>query len=546
MNCMRLGLVSLAAILLSSLAVSPLVTRAEPSRKSLRNDARLTGKVTISSKGLYLGELLDRISAVTEIPVYASDRLEPNSGRLITAVVRQKTAYDVMEALEQLYSTRADRYFWKLERKGDSEAYVLQHTVAASATRQRREAFIQDYLIRFHQHVSQFYDLPPQRRVEVAANDPALSRADTPKQAVRFSFVKDLSPEQLRAVLSGRLLSVPFTQLSSAQQAYVQQSHEMRLTNGQEEGNPPDANTHIEIFRDDVGTTPLVVVRLGKHGAIPILGGMPAQNAERDWLEGQWSPARVDPSAPNEMVAASRDKTLGTDPSRLSGSPAVIARTLGERCAVDLLYDRMVQRDETAQPEVNLPNKLSTVLGGLKEQFVWRHAHPFLLLRRPDWGGVDLSGLVPWPTIRRLREAAANDEGYLSADQWRVMAEMPKEQLHTLEREFPDARAVSRFQILLRLEAAMNAQERLKLEQPEGVGWADLSAGMRKRLLVLFQPEEARAVRLVYSWRTAKTRRVVQVFLGSGPIRPLEIALSKRGDLEEQPPRPSVFSAPTR
>ena len=114
------------------------------------------------------------------------------------------------------------------------------------------------------------------------------------------------------------------------------------------------------------------------------------------------------------------------------------------------------------------------------------------------------------------------------------LAELSRDQLDSLSREFPDAGPIKQVQIPLRVVAGMERAERLKTSSPEGSAWKDWSAATRQRMLTLFTPAEARTVRVVLQFLQAERPPKVSFFFGEddGQARPRSLPLGKR---REQP-----------
>src|SRR5437016_5987651 len=109
------------------------------SKELFPEDGRLARVVSIARGRVYLGELLEELSAKGRVPLAVSETRGPVDGIQLTAYLRNRPLREVMQALQELFSSRYDRWEWQDAPNGRM-GYLLQHqrapAAAAAAARQ--------------------------------------------------------------------------------------------------------------------------------------------------------------------------------------------------------------------------------------------------------------------------------------------------------------------------------------------------------------------------------------------------------------------------
>src|SRR5687767_12166536 len=100
---------------LGILLTAPITAGASsPKRVVLRDHPRLRRIVTLEERRIELGALFDWLSDKT-VKIEASDRITPVSGYQVTAVLKDRPLWEVLEGTVRLYSTKSDPWYWTSE-----------------------------------------------------------------------------------------------------------------------------------------------------------------------------------------------------------------------------------------------------------------------------------------------------------------------------------------------------------------------------------------------------------------------------------------------
>src|SRR5436309_82003 len=78
----------------------------------LSREPGLARPVSFSAYRIYVGEVLEQISAKTGAVLETDERLAPLSGYELTLVVHERPAWEVLDAVRRLYLAGQDRWYW--------------------------------------------------------------------------------------------------------------------------------------------------------------------------------------------------------------------------------------------------------------------------------------------------------------------------------------------------------------------------------------------------------------------------------------------------
>ncbi|MBM3458641.1 MAG: hypothetical protein FJX77_08945, partial [Armatimonadetes bacterium] len=90
-------------------------------------DPRLLKSVSLQEHRIYLGDLLERVRSATGVRLGVADQPDAVSGFLVTAVVHDRPAWELLDALAGLYSTRQDRWYWRRSGNRKAPVYRLEY-----------------------------------------------------------------------------------------------------------------------------------------------------------------------------------------------------------------------------------------------------------------------------------------------------------------------------------------------------------------------------------------------------------------------------------
>ncbi len=487
---------ALAAFLLlaSSLVFAP-ASPAQP-RSALARDARLQRPVSISATRIYLGELLEEIMAQTGVPLQASDRLGPVSGYNLTGVVDRRPAYELLEALASLFRVPPDNWYWRPERRRGAAGYQLYNSLSWETTKEARAAFGEGFRRRQHQRRKEFFSLPPDRREAAARGDPMLAASNNPRSEGFFSFIAGLGEADLKAISGGQAREIPIGDLQPEQTQFIRDLYAQTRNLGRPGVQQPDDIQKLRLF---YGPNESIVLEIGPLGGHGVLGGTWLQQAFADETYRRWIGPGESRAAPDEPVPHPDEKPRPEELEIRRETHDRLLHRLGRLGRFSVLFDcpPYVRGRRSSGGDFSLRARLPGLLANLERiDPFWKRRAPFLLFRPREWDGLERDMLVPWPVVRRLRSSAEANAGYLDLDDWLDLSVLSTDQLAYLEEEFPDTSQVRRYHVQLRLIREMNARERAALARPDGAGWSDWSDATRRRLEVLFAPEEARAIRI--------------------------------------------------
>jgi hypothetical protein len=224
----RFGAV-LGLLLLTALAFGQTAAVEPPIDMKMRQaDVRLNMPVSLSADRIYLGELLEMLSAKTHV-LLSIDENDSFSGVPITCELKQLPLANVMNSLWSLLGSQNGFWEWKAERGETATYYNLHPTAAVRKTSERSRQAMQAAL-EFHAErmISMAFLSPEERKAagesfaaSVAKENPALAltyfaRYDDNEErwnAIRL-FAYILSPDQRLRALRGERIDIPFNALN--------------------------------------------------------------------------------------------------------------------------------------------------------------------------------------------------------------------------------------------------------------------------------------------------------------------------------------------
>ncbi|HTE16950.1 MAG TPA: hypothetical protein VK689_01045, partial [Armatimonadota bacterium] len=389
---------------------------AEPS--ILSSDARLAKRVTLSAYRIHLGELLERLSAETGVPLATDERHSLISGRELAVVVHDRPAAEVLDAVARLYNFPPDRWYWAREKRGRRGLYVLHNTLSDAELMRRREEWELNTLLEEYHWKKGFLALPPGRRDLMAASNPALQGLNTSKYAGMFSFVGNLPENELVAILRGQPLSIPASAFSPAQRSALaadiaEGNTQRRQSFIHTEGQAEPLELRVEDLEsvslkrgDEVGGLPTLTftMHMGNSQTITsLLGGWDLLGALREHTPDDWVATDETVTAEDQPVPPAGTRVHPADLQSEHNTADRLLEQLGQVSRLNLLYDRPVSRHSRFYITLkkSLEGRLPQVLSSIRNDFVmWKRWDDFLLFRLADWSVDHTRVPVPWPVIR--------------------------------------------------------------------------------------------------------------------------------------------------
>lgn len=537
MRTQRLARGSAYAALLAILGSPAWSANAErPVRSVFAGNTALQRPLTLSTRSIRLGELVDRIAALTGVDLEVDDqRVEPVSGYSLTVVVHNRRAAETLEAIASLYSFRPDRWYWeRTSREEANPKYVLRHTLPAAAARQTREAIMRATLQDQFRKLSALYSATPQQRNRMAALDPMLAAYNTPRNADFLSFLALLSPAEVDKVMSGGDVEVPRSRLSSRQRAFI--TKEYRDSNLLGQPNVPQPDTLDKVTVAGAGLNePSIMLNLGPLGSHGLVGGIWMDAALKAASTRNWTGSDDSNQAPQGSVPAAGVSTKLNDDVIRGVRHDSLLRRLGRIGKLNILFDRTTPSAAERRVSMDFPleGDLADLLPRLcKDRFVWKRRSSFLLFRPEGWEVMDRGEVPSWPVVRDLRRAVAANGGYLRPEDWIRLGRFGRDALELLEDEFPDAKVsqIGRVHGLMRLAFQVRESDRQQWDREGGVGWNDLSPRARAVLRQLEPKADLRRIRVLLQWKANAQPPSGTFYLGyqEGVKNPIRLTFQKR------------------
>ncbi len=505
-------------------------------RSVFAGNIALQRPITLSTRSIRLGELVDRISALTGVDLQVDDQsVDPVSGFTLTAVVQSRTAAETLEAIPALYSFPPDRWYWdRTQKEGAEPKYVLRHTLPHLASRQLREVMAKEALSRQFQKVSALYAASPQQRNKMAESDPMLAALNTPRNLDFLSFMQGLGEADVLTLMSGGIVDIPMSRLSQRQRAFV--TNEFRSANllGREGVVQPHEFEKISLEGAGLNE-PSIFLNLGSVGSHAVLGGIWIDQELSTLSLKNWVSRSESAKAPEGDVPAPGVPLKPNDLRIQNTRYDSLLRRLGRLGRLNLLLDRTTPSaaERTYSADFPLAGKLSQLLPRLSySRLLWKKRAAFLLFRPDDWQALDRGEVPSWPVVRDLRRAAVANSGYLRPEDWIRLGRFDREALEHLEEEFPDfgARQFSMVHQLMRLAFRVRESDRQQWNRDGGVGWDDLSPRARAALRQMEPQADLRRVRVLLQWKPDAKPPAGTFYLGyqDGVKNPVKLTFQKR------------------
>jgi hypothetical protein len=410
-------------------------------------DERLTQPVSVRAGTYYLGELLDQIGREAKVPLEVSDARGAVSGIQLIAAVKMLPLRQVMGGLAELLSHRFDRWEWQAAPAG-KPGYRLRHQQSPQEASEaaRREVFAKwSADVRAYHEIAR---LPDQSRSARAGQRPDLFLPNGVNWGLA-NLLGEVSDADLEALLQGHLLGLNRAALSSrGQKAYdtlIASNPPPKITYSVAPGvvapppQPVPAGPAIS-FHWNWETRfigPVLWCQINGNTSTNVVGGGGwdmhwRRSAEPGWRD--WS----DPA-----IQAVRQKWTTEDPATKqplqSHSTVDWVRLAASKHGLNVLVDDVYPQYRTTYGG-RLRRTAEEAAVDLTSGDHEIRQHGELYLARHISAMIHPRGhLVAWAEIKRLRESAERNRGYLGFQELLWVAGLNQDQLAGLGEEFPDA-----------------------------------------------------------------------------------------------------------
>ena len=443
-------------LLLLTVVVSGQTVAVEPpiDRKMRQADVRLNAPVSLSADRMYLGELLENLSAKTHVAL-SIDENESFSGVPITCDLKQLPLADVMNALWSLLGSQNGRWEWKADLGETATHYTLRPNAAVRNTLERSKKAMQAALEAQADRMVTMAFLSPEERkaagesfaASVAKENPALARtyfaryddSEEHWNAVRL-FADVLTPDQRRRTLRGEKIDIPFAALNAEYRQLVLSMMNRELIGrdyiglfrplSEEDLRPAIPGTqrepflgtiHFEIDRSsaDYKTSSLIlfisVLGIGSgsgHG----LFGVPASGLFSrflgDWIISGDLPTLDVDTHPLPILASFRREDIWTTTPLLDYNIAQLAATEGVSFMAVLPVYNDVQMPSALG---KTPAQYFAEMGKSGANLMHKWHDGVLLVQHLPWFYGD-EGQSPYRIIKHLRARLRSQRGKLTLD----------------------------------------------------------------------------------------------------------------------------------
>jgi hypothetical protein len=189
-------------VLLTALAVGLSGVNAEPYEPKLSSDSRLQRGVTLRKGRAYLGEVVALLARQGNLSLSVSSSRGPVDGTEMFIHVSERPLFEVMDALQEVFSTKFDTWEWQVRK--DGKGYILEHQRtpegAALAARQELMAKWGEDLRTY----VQIARMPEPQRSNEAKRRPDLFPGGVVD--IRADLARPLTRLQIEALLKGALV----------------------------------------------------------------------------------------------------------------------------------------------------------------------------------------------------------------------------------------------------------------------------------------------------------------------------------------------------
>jgi hypothetical protein len=441
--------VLLLSLLTSVLAQNP-ASKSPIDAKMRQSDERLNAPVTFSADRIYLGELLEALSAKTGVTL-SMDNTDSFSGILVACDLKQIPLADVMNSLWSLIGSKSGVWEWKADTHQTPTCYSLQPTLNARKLGERlHQAMQASFEAQIELMIQRAFMPPEERKATVDRFAESLDMDDLmhakqyarvidlePMWAVVRLFANALSPDQRTQVLRGVKIDIPFSSLSPEDLHTAQQRYDWNPT------LPPADTFHFCVarFKSDFTATVLQFdlqfegeKRFGVEGSFFMTTMTDRlQHLYEDWiLPGDLRTMDAD-TRPITALAA-------VHPEAIWNRAPLLDRTIAQLAATEQVSFMAVvpeyYHDSMSGPLGKTPTQYFTELWTTPElMHKWREN--ILLVTDPKWFYGD-EAQYPYGTVKRLRASLQKQNGLLSLeDIVEPITTLSTEQMDYLTEEFP-------------------------------------------------------------------------------------------------------------
>ena len=435
---------------------SPLSRSQTATNAALRKaDRSLEQKVTLTSGHICVGDLLERLSAQTGVPLYADDK-EGAAGEEVIVCLKEVPLVDAMTGLASLFTYEKAPWVWlrDVDRvHPERSRYRLVRTEGAQQFAQVTKGQIQRQSEREITEAIDALNWTDEKQAEAAKTNHSIDSIlrDPRSKGKLAGFAAALTSEQRLQSLRGQEFTLLLASAPKALADYARRETELRR-----KVNPgitiPDPEQVLFSYSNIAGLVPSVFAQIGDMGGFAVSGGM---GIEKEWqkkIGDMWlgsEDTRTAPAAADQPLPDAPAATLGkTDSfaqmarSLLSGEPAhaggvtlpLALLAVAERSGGSLLARQPVSYGISTRkyttPKENTWNAWLSMISGARTAGDYKWHHGLALLTSHKWIQENVEAdKVPWWIIKQMRADEATASHHL----------MPLETIYTAARRLTPA-----------------------------------------------------------------------------------------------------------
>ncbi len=408
-------------------------SRADEVTASMRqSDPRLQTRITIRSPRILIGELLERLSKQSGVTLTADD-LSAAGSDPVTVSLHDVPLADAMNAVWSLFSYQHAEWNWRrrpIIGQPGQYTYTLTRPDYARYLAEHLQEQVQADFEAQAQELFDALDMTPDQLKEAAKNSPAVAgflEDGTVRPGIEI--LASLPPETLQNILqSHQPLVVPISELPPQAQQEVADARNWEIDAAAKQGYPASAlgkpADRLSIFSssDPSFIAPSLTIDTGWIGG----GSFGGSYMQDDWqkkMNAQWmqpGDAADDPVSSRTLKAFTEMPPAGRNPAypmadyllRFADAAQVpllarIPQTL-ENGTVPVLLSQL-PAEKTIKAFLAAQAKQQGIMLASK----WRSG--VLLLTCQNWFlGQSETSRLPWAEVKRLRDAEAAGDGFLT------------------------------------------------------------------------------------------------------------------------------------
>ncbi len=397
-------------------------------------DTRLQTRVTIRSPHILIGELLERLSKQSGVTLTADDWSTVGSDS-VTVSLHDVPLSDAMNALWSLFSYKHAEWDWRrYPIKGEigKYNYTLARPDYARFLAERLQEQVQADFEGQAQELIDALNMPPDQLKEAAKNNLLLTGLlEDGSFRPGAEILASLSPETLQNILQNHQgLSLPISELPPQAQQEVAEAQNWVIAAAVKQGYEASAlgkapdHISISISTDASLVTPSLTVETGWGGGCGF-GGLYMQDAWLKKMNAQW----MQPGDATDDPASSRTLKGFTEMPRAGTNPAYPMADYLLRFAAAAQVPLMARVPQTMETQTTPIILSQTPAQKIAKTFLAAQAAQQGIMLVSKWrGGVLLmtcqnwfigqseGARLPWSEVKRLRDAEATGDGFLTLD----------------------------------------------------------------------------------------------------------------------------------